>query len=296
MSYDGFKDVLSSLNDDTETSENEEYNKKETEIFSNESSKNTLNKNDIQNLQREVFEENYKKSYASDKTSQQQNTKNIHAGHRQRAIERFLLNPDETSDYDLLELLLFLIIPRVDTKKMAKSLIDDHKTLKNIFNLSAEKISKYHVNGKTFKYLTVLLKTVNKRLSKQELDDGCIINDYQKLINYCQDSLGTIEEEQFRILFFNSKLKLIDDINFGLSGISSVTISFRDIIKKCLDLKAKSVILCHNHPNQDPSPSKEDIAMTDKVIDLLKSIDVEVIDHIIISNGKYFSFKHENLL
>jgi len=296
MSYDGFKDVLSSLNDDTETSENEKYNKKETEIFSNESSKNTLNKNDIQNLQREVFEENYRKSYTSDKNSQQQNTKNIHAGHRQRAIERFLLNPDETSDYDLLELLLFLIIPRVDTKKMAKSLIDDHKTLKNIFNLSAEKISKYHVNGKTFKYLTVLLKTVNKRLSKQELDDGCIINDYQKLINYCQDSLGMIEEEQFRILFFNSKLKLIDDINFGLSGISSVIISFRDIIKKCLDLKANSVILCHNHPNQDPSPSKEDIAITDKVIDLLKSIDVEVIDHIIISNGKYFSFKYENLL
>ncbi len=287
MEYNGFKDILASVDDEKEDN-------KESVI---ESNNDILSEDEIENLQQRVFDDELNDNIlkkANDKKSSKDN--NLYSGHRQRARERFLKNPDDISDYDLLELLLFLIIPRTDTKKIAKALINDHKTLKNIFNLDVKKINEYHINGENFKYITTLIKTVNSRVLKQKLNDGLVIDNMQSLFEYCQTKLGSLDEEQFRILFFDNKMRLLDDVSFGLSGVSDVIVSLRDIVKKSLDLKAKNVVLYHNHPGKDVTPSKEDIEITDKIVDLLKSINISVIDHIIISNGSYFSFNRENLL
>ena len=313
MDFSGFEEIIANIS----TSEEENVEKKNrltdgneiktqdldveniVDVAGNNHRKDNVdNSSLIKSLQQQVFEQNNidnKNSLKNQKYSKE-TMQSIHSGHRQRARDRFLANPDATSDYDLLELLLFLIVPRIDTKKVAKILIDKFKTLNNLFNADVKELNQYNINGATLKYLSILLKTVQQRILKQKMDEGNVINNSQILVEYCQNNLSMEKEEQFRVLFLTSKLKLIDDVNFGLSGISSVTLSYRDIVKKCIDLKAANVILYHNHPNQDVEPSRQDIETTEKIVDLLKSIDVNVIDHIIVSGNRWYSFKQENLL
>lgn len=313
MDFNGFEEILANIStsEETDAEKKDKLTNKDEVKTQNQDTRNITDvKNDncykdyaddsslIKSLQQQVFEQNDINSKNSTKSQKysKEIIQNIHFGHRQRARDRFLANPDATSDYDLLELLLFLIVPRADTKKTAKILIDKFKTLNNLFNADIKELNQYNVNGTTLKYLSILLKTVQQRILKQKMDEGNVINNSQILIEYCQNNLSMEKEEQFHVLFLTSKLKLIDDINFGLSGISSVTLSYRDIVKKSIDLKAANVILYHNHPNQDVEPSSQDIETTDKIVELLKSIDVNVIDHIIVSGNHWYSFKQENLL
>ena len=193
-------------------------------------------------------------------------------------------------------MLLFLIIPRADTKPIAKKLIDKYKTLRNLFNTTIIQLNNDGINGNALKYIFLLMTTVQKRLLNEEMEEQKIIDNYELLIKYCQSSIGVMTEEKFKILFFNNKFKLIDDVVFGSGEISSSTISCKEIVKKSLEIKAENVVLYHNHPNQDLTPSPDDINTTKTIIDALKPININVLDHIIVSGDKYFSFKEEGLL
>ena len=285
MEFSGFEDILAEVNN---TQEQQDDVNKQNE----KQNKNIVEKVDINKLQQEVFSQ-----AETQKTNQLKVIKNdIHSGHRQRARERFLNNPDAISDYDLLELLLFLIIPRADTKPIAKKLIDKYKTLNNIFNAEKTQLTNDGINGDALKYIFLLMTTTQKRLLNEEMKEQKIIDNYELLIKYCQSSIGAMKEEQFRVLFFNNKFKLLEDVVFGSGEISFSTISCKEIVKKSLEIKAENVILYHNHPNQDLSPSLDDINTTKAIIDALKPININVLDHVIISGKKYFSFKEEGLL
>ena len=285
MEFSGFEDILAEVNNTKEQQDDvNKHNERQNE--------NVVEKVDIDKLQQEVFAQ-----AETQKTNQLKVIKNdIHSGHRQRARERFLNNPDAISDYDLLELLLFLIIPRADTKPIAKKLIDKYKTLRNLFNASITELNNDGINGNALKYIFLLINTTQKRLLNEEMKEQNIIDDYELLIKYCQSSIGAIKEEKFKILFFNNKFKLLDDVVFGSGEISSVAISCKEIVKKSIEIKAENVVLYHNHPNQDLTPSPDDINTTKAIIDALKPININVLDHIIISGDKYFSFKEEGLL
>ena len=285
MEFSGFEDILAEVNN---TQEQQDDVNKQNE----KQNKNIVEKVDINKLQQEVFSQ-----AETQKTNQLKVIKNdIHSGHRQRARERFLNNPDAISDYDLLELLLFLIIPRADTKPIAKKLIDKYRTLNNIFNAEKTQLTNDGINGDALKYIFLLMTTTQKRLLNEEMKEQKIIDNYELLIKYCQSSIGAMKEEQFRVLFFNNKFKLLEDVVFGSGEISFSTISCKEIVKKSLEIKAENVILYHNHPNQDLSPSLDDINTTKAIIDALKPININVLDHVIISGKKYFSFKEEGLL
>ena len=204
MEFSGFEDILAEVNNTQEQQDDvNKHNERQNE--------NVVEKVDIDKLQQEVFAQ-----AETQKTNQLKVIKNdIHSGHRQRARERFLNNPDAISDYDLLELLLFLIIPRADTKPIAKKLIDKYRTLNNIFNAEKTQLTNDGINGDALKYIFLLINTTQKRLLNEEMKEQNIIDDYELLIKYCQSSIGAIKEEKFKILFFNNKFKLLDDVVFG---------------------------------------------------------------------------------
>ena len=290
MDIDGFKEILSNINDE------EEYDNINTYpglLFNNEKNKQSEQKS-IEKLQQEIFKTDEEKNIQLTEKQKKETTKSIHLGHRQRAKERFLSNPDAISDYDLIELLLFLIIPRSDVRSLAKKLIDEYKTIGNFLNSNIQTLNKSGVNGKMIKYLTTLFQIVERRILVEKMNNELIINNIQTLVEYCQNMLGTKKEEQFRIIFFNSKFKVLDDVSFGTSGVTSVLLSCKDIIRKCLDTETTSVILYHNHPSRNVYPSKSDIETTEQIKCALSTIEVNVIDHIIVGGDKYLSFKQES--
>ena len=280
MNFDGFEDILSDIKHDNDVLEEQIHEVK---------AKNAI---DINKLQQQVFQ----RAEDDKQINKKSTSNNVHAGHRQRARERFLNNPDAISDYDLLELILFLIIPRTDTKQLAKKLIDRYKTLKNLCNVSTVELNNNGVNGEAFKYIMELVSVIQKRILQQKINDETTINNFKSLVEYCQTSLARQQEEQFRILFFDSKNTLLEDIVFGFGNISTVSVPCREILKKCIEIKANSVVMYHNHPNQNVLPSQDDIDTTNKIIETLSIIDVDVADHLIVSGDKYFSFKQEGII
>ena len=293
MDFSGFKDILNNIETKEEEAKEESDFLPKDNILENvviEEKKDI----DLEKLQSEVFADSGSKI----RYEQKKHKFTIHAGHRQRARDRFLTQLDKISDYDLLELLLFLIIPRADTKPIAKRLIDKYKTLKQVFDTDIETLNNEGINGNAMHYLYNLINITQKRILMQNVNKSrsLSIDNMDDLIKYCQTNIGNLPEEQFRILFLNSKLIVIADLIFGSASVSSVSISLRDVVKKSLDLKATSVVLYHNHPNNDISPSADDIQTTAKLINLLGNIDVEVIDHIIVSGDRWFSFKQEKLI
>ncbi len=283
----------------SEFEENEDFKNEQRKAFLNEEIGNILN--EINNSKEEQngsvsnkggFEDAQQKAFFADKKREHK----VGDGHRKRARERFLLNPDGTSDYDFLELLLFLIIPRADTKPIARALIDKFKTIGNIFLATNDEITACGVNGEAVKYLLILMKNFYKRLLTCEMNKRTEIKDNEALKRYCFVNVGLLKEEEFHILYFDNNFRIIKDERLGFSDLSNVAVSFREVIKVSLNIKANNVVLYHNHPNGDVEPTKNDIDTTKKIADALKNISVRVCDHLIISGDKCFSFVEHNLI
>lgn len=255
---------------------------------------------DIEVLQAKVFDQ--PKPSNPHKINEAKNRKNsniqaVHSGHRQRARERFLLNPDNASDYDLLELLLFLIIPRADTKPLARLLIDKYKTIKNVFNADIEELNQLGVNGNALHYLYTLNKTFIKKLLQPNINkQQFIASDIEQIAEYCMSTIGDLQTEEFHVLLFDSQFKLIADDKFKNDNSAIVNISMKEIIQKVIASKTNNVVLTHNHPSGNLEPSVEDIKTTNEIKTILNTIDVALIDHIIVSGDKYFSMMNNNLL
>lgn len=302
-SYYGFEQILEDFKNDNniegfnnslENSNNmtEQNYKPNIEQLSN-----LLNYNNNTEAQNNVFINENVNNKKNVKNNNTKNEQSFHLGHRQRARERFLALKGEISDYDLLELILFLIIPRADVKPIARILLDKYKTYEKIFTASDEELIKCGINGKSLKYLLILFKEFNKRYCKQILTDNELcIQDFQQLLSYCHNVFFGLKEEEFHILFFNNQLKLIEDKNFGLSQVSNVSLDIRSIVKTALDLHTKSVVLCHNHPSGNNLPSQDDIKTTDEIAKMLFNLDIDILDHIIITDNSYYSFRENNLL
>ena len=291
MNFDGFADLLVKF--DQKPSKQDQKDDINTTSNTIEDAEK-LRKQLMQEIQQE---QTIKNGLKSNTTVPKSADTSFHIGHRQRARERFMLNPDKTTDYDLLELILFLIIPRADTKPIARKLIDKYKTIKNLFNANIDDISNCGVNGTAFKYIQTLMQTWQKRILSQNLSqNGNAFDKLDDVIEYCCNGIGMLASEEFHILFFNNTLQLIADEAFGANGVASVSLNMREIVQKCIKNLAHSVILCHNHPNGELNPSPDDIQLTNSVKETLEAIDVNVIDHIIVANDNYFSFNEHGLI
>lgn len=217
-------------------------------------------------------------------------------GHRKRLRERFLKTPKSLADYELLEVILFAASPRSDVKPLAKKLITKFGSFAKV--LTAEASALLKVDGVNEAALAAI-KTVQEatsRLLLSEAKEKPVLNSWIKLLDYCRAEMGHLKIEQFRILFLNSKNMLIES-EVQQEGTINHTLAYpREIVKRALELGASSIILCHNHPSGDPSPSRADIDLTQSIIAAAKPLELKVHDHLIISEAEHFSFKSNGLI
>lgn len=222
-----------------------------------------------------------------------------HSGHRDRIKSKVLKNGlDGFLDYEVLEALLFYTILRKDTKEAAKELLKNFKTLEKVLAASKEEILSLKIKGINentciyFKFLNDL----NKKLYKEKFREEVILNSVKATYDYLKSSIGLLEKEVFKIIFLSADNKYLGDEIIFLGTIDRSRIYPREIVKCVLRYNAKSVIFAHNHPSGNPKPSQADLEMTKKLKKILEPLEVRVLDHIIITPEKYYSFLEEGLI
>lgn len=220
-----------------------------------------------------------------------------YAGHRKRLRERFLKGgADALPDYEMLELVLFLALPRQDAKPLAKALIEKFGTFADAIAADPKALKEVPGVGET---VIAALKTVEGaalRLSRQRLMDKPVLSHWQALLDYLHASMAYTGNEQFRILFLNKKNMLIADEVQQKGTVDHTPVYPREIIKRALELHATAIIMVHNHPSGDPTPSSADIDMTKEVRDAGEKMGIVLHDHVIVARDGSTSFRAQGLL
>lgn len=219
-----------------------------------------------------------------------------YAGHRQRLRQRFLAQPQALPDYELLELVLFLAHPRGDVKPLAKDLIARFGSFADVVSAEVEELSQVPGVGET---TVAALKTVREaavRLTRQQVLGRTVISSWDALLDYCRASMAYGKAEEFRLLFLDRKNALIADEVQQRGTVDHAPVYPREVARRALALHASAVIMVHNHPSGDATPSRSDIEITRQVRDALRAVGVTLHDHVVISRSGYTSFKAQHLL
>jgi len=220
-----------------------------------------------------------------------------HAGHRQRLRARFLKGgPDALPDYELLELILFRAIPRRDTKPLAKALIKRFGGFNEVISTPIERL--VEVTGVSDAVATELkiVHAASLRLAQAKILEKPAITSWAALIDYCTACMAYETNEQFRILFLDRKNVLIADEVQSRGTIDHTPVYPREVVKRALELGASAIILVHNHPSGDPTPSRADVDMTKRIEQAAKPVGVAVHDHLVIGRGTHASLRQLGLL
>ena len=225
-------------------------------------------------------------------------------GHRERIKEKFLKNGiDGFAEYEILELLLTYCIPRKDTKPIAKDLLNKFKTLDNVFKADFDKLSVIDGLGNNSIAFLKLIGDLPSIIYKDELKNKKLIDretlkisNKDILLNYLRNKIGYEEKEKFYLIYLSSSNEVIEFEENSVGTLDRSSVYPREIYKKIINLNAKSVILAHNHPSDNITPSKSDIELTNEIAKGLKNFGALLIEHIIITKNSYFSFLEEGLI
>ncbi|MBY7649814.1 MAG: hypothetical protein C4617_04935 [Candidatus Liberibacter europaeus] len=218
-------------------------------------------------------------------------------GHRRRLRDRFLtVGESSLADYEILELILFRLIPRRDTKSVAKALLRRFNTLGGVFGAPIHLLQEIKGIGETVAIELKIISVASQRILKGKLINGKVLDSWSTLLDYCKVTLAHEEREQFRILFLNKHNILIADEIQSQGTVDHTPVYLREIVRRCLELSATSIILVHNHPSGVPTPSSADIGMTKNIISILNPLNIDVHDHIIVGKNNTISFKGLRLI
>ena len=225
-------------------------------------------------------------------------------GHRERIKEKFLKNGiDGFAEYEILELLLTYCIPRKDTKPIAKELLNKFKSLDNIFKADFDKLFAIDGLGKNSIAFLKLIGDLPSIIYKDELKNKKLvdketlkISNKDILLKYLRNKIGYEEIEKFYVLYLSSSNEVIEFEENSVGTLDRSSVYPREIYKKIINFNAKSVILAHNHPSDNITPSKCDIELTNEIAKGLKNFGALLIEHIIITKNSYFSFLEEGLI
>lgn len=218
-------------------------------------------------------------------------------GHRDRLRARFSEAGGEAlADYELLELALFRSIPRRDVKPIAKALIGRFGDLGRVCAAPPHQLAEVEgVSEKTALDLK-LLQAVSVRVAREQITGRTVISSWSALLDYLRASLQHASTEEFRVLFLDKKNRLVKDEFQAAGTVDHAPVYPREVVKRAIALDASALILVHNHPSGDPTPSNADIEMTRRVIDAGKPFDIVVHDHIVVGRERTASFKALGLL
>jgi DNA repair protein RadC len=218
-------------------------------------------------------------------------------GHRERLRDRFRdAGPDALADYELLELLLFRALPRRDTKPVAKALIKKFGSFAEV--LSAPPARLKEVNGIGDGAVTDLkaVEAAASRLTRGQLGDRTVLSSWDAVLNYCRAAMAFAEIEQFRVLFLDKRNQLIADEELQKGTVDHTPVYPRQVVKRALELSSTAIVLVHNHPSGDPTPSRADIDMTRQIVDIAQPLGIAVHDHIIVGRNGHASLKGLRLI
>jgi DNA repair protein RadC len=199
-------------------------------------------------------------------------------------------------DYEVVELMLFLVFKRQDTKPIAKALIEKFGTIDRILSASKEDLLSVHGVGEGAVYAIKIIDTVLKAALQSKIIKKSIIECFDDVLKYCKTNMKHLTSEEFRILFLNGVNEVIGDEVIQKGTVDSVGICPREIVKRCIEKGAKGFIIVHNHPSGDPTPSVNDVYVTKRIKKAADVFGIDLHDHIIIGDNKYISFRTLELL
>jgi DNA repair protein RadC len=218
-------------------------------------------------------------------------------GHRMRLRERFLsTGPDALSDYELLEMVLFTAQPRRDMKPLAKSLLKKFGSFAEVVHAPETLLREVDGIGEASINQLRLIGAAASRIAKGQLQQRTLLSSWNDVIDYCRTSMAFAEKEQFRLLFLDKRNQLIADEVQQVGTVDHTPVYPREVIKRALELSATAIILVHNHPSGDPTPSQADIQMTRAIIDIAGPLGISVHDHIIVGKNGHASLKGLKLI
>ena len=219
------------------------------------------------------------------------------AGHRERLRKRLLSGGAEAlADYEVLEYLLFAANRRGDTKPLAKALLARFGSLARVLEAEPAALAKTPGMGEAGAAALKAVALAARRMARSEVVDRPVIANWHALIDYLSTDMAHLTVERVRVLYLDTKNRLVQDHHVGDGSIDEASIHPREVIRRGLDLGAAALILVHNHPSGNPEPSRADIAVTLKIAEAGRLLGIAVRDHVIIGQGRYVSLKAKGLI
>lgn len=217
--------------------------------------------------------------------------------HRKRLRARFMAGGAAAlPDYELLELVLFRAIPRQDVKPLAHLLLSEFGDFNRVLTAPAVRLNAINGVGEAVIVELKIVEASAHRMARSRVMDRHVISSWDAVLDYCHTTMAHRETEQFRVLYLDRKNTLIADEEQAKGTVDHVPVYPREVAKRALELNASALILVHNHPSGDPTPSESDITMTTQIATAAEALGITLHDHLIIGKSRELSFKTEGLL
>jgi DNA repair protein RadC len=218
-------------------------------------------------------------------------------GHRERLRARFReAGAEAVSEYELLELVLFRAIPQRDIKPLAKELIAKFGSFAEVVAAPSSRLAEVKGVGEAVVTELKIVHAAASRLARGQVQKRPVLSSWSSVIDYCRTAMAYADKEQFRLLFLDKRNQLIADELQQVGTVDHMPVYPREVVKRALELSATALILVHNHPSGDPTPSRADIQMTQSIVDVAKPLGISVHDHIIVGKEGHASFKGLKLI
>ena len=218
-------------------------------------------------------------------------------GHRARMRDRLLTaGPEALADHEMLEMVLFLALPRRDTKPIARALLDGFGGFGQVIAASPADLMRVEGLGEAGTAALKLVQAAAMRLLRAELSGRPVLSDWQRLVDYLRARMRHERAEQTRVLFLDSRNRLLADELMGQGTVDHAPLYPREVVRRALELHATAIVLAHNHPGGDPAPSREDVSLTRAVRQACEALGIRLHDHVIIATDSWVSFRHLGLL
>jgi DNA repair protein RadC len=218
-------------------------------------------------------------------------------GHRERLRSRFReAGADAVTDYELLELVLFRTIPQRDIKPLAKELIAKFGSFAEVLAAPAPRLEEVKGIKEATSTDLKILHAAASRLARGQVKKRPVLSSWSAVLDYCRTTMAFADKEQFKIIFLDKRNQVIADEVQQTGTVDHTPVYPREVVKRALELSATAIILVHNHPSGDPTPSRADIQMTQSIIEIAKPLGISVHDHIIVGKEGHASLKGLKLI
>ncbi len=212
--------------------------------------------------------------------------------HRRRLRERFMDGGAAAMpDYELLELVLFRAIPRRDVKPLARRLLETFGDFNRVLSARASRLAEVQGAGDAVVQELKLVEAATHRMVRSRIIERPVISGWDAVLDYCHTTMAHRETEQFRVLYLDRKNVLIADEEQAHGTVDHVPVYPREVVKRALELNASALILVHNHPSGDPTPSEADISMTRQIDDAARALGLVLHDHLIVGKSTELSLR-----